>query len=163
MTKQFQFGIDANSWKRFKHKTAQLSIRYPKNAREVSRRLAKFIQKSAKLRAPRFMGTLKSSIKARAKGLNSISIRADAPWAAYQEFGYRPHWVSPYSSKTKNRLKLQAWWMVKKGAMPPPVIFVKGFKPFMAPAVEAAISRAPMMYGRGSSKAFRDSGFKRVK
>ena len=163
MAKNFQFGINAQSWNGYMRKLSRLAVLYPKYTRNVSKGLAKFIERSAKARAPRFMGTLKRSIKARAKGPSSITITADAPWAAYQEFPYTPHWVSPYSSKTKNRLKLQAWWMSKKGTMPPAVIFVKGYKPFMAPAVNAGVARAPQLFSRESNKAFRDSGFKRVK
>jgi hypothetical protein len=60
--------------------------------------ISAFVQKSAKLRAPRFTGELASSIHSKVNLANmTITLTAGenpfVPYAGYQEFGFRPHYV----------------------------------------------------------------------
>jgi len=102
--------------------------------------IAKWIRKSAKLRAPRgatnelaegiTIGDTKFSLGVGGEQAE-ITISSTAPYAKYQEYGYRPHKVGP------------DWigdWLTFKGLwekFPKGFVKVKGYKPHIRPAIEA--------------------------
>lgn len=100
---------------------------------------AKMVQKSAKLRAPRWTGHLASKIKVTSPRKNNVQVVSDAYYGAYQELGYAPHYVS----FIKHPILLE--WQKQKygGASSRPGMgsgkkrnfFVKKFKPYIGPAV----------------------------
>lgn len=100
----------------------------------ILKRIASKIQKSAKLRAPRFTGFLASQIYVRPLGKKKMQVTSEAPYAYFQEYGYRPH-------------KIPVEWMKMHEATPGvrgaltiksrELKWVRRFKPHIRPAVEA--------------------------
>lgn len=106
---------------------------------------ARFVQRSAKLRAPRDTGNLSRSIVVTSAN-KKITITVESPYGIFQEFGFRPHFVhANMSDRMGSTIGAR---LGKKG-----FIFVQGFKPFISPALEMAIARLPMMMQRAAEKA----------
>jgi hypothetical protein len=99
--------------------------------------IARSIQRSAKLRAPRFTGSLAQSITVRPLSNWHVQCAATELYAGYQEFGYTPHWV-----KVWGRPALEAWTLAKLGFIPRD-IYVSKFTPFFEPAVKAVVPKVP--------------------
>ena len=100
----------------------------------ILKRIASKIQKSAKLRAPRFTGFLASQIHIRPLGKKRIEVTSEAPYAYFQEYGYDPHkipieWISMHKAGPGTR----GAWVTR----PERMIQVRRFKPHIRPAVEA--------------------------
>ncbi len=105
----------------------------------------KFVQKSAKLRAPRDTGDLAKSINVR-ENKNQIIISVDSPYGIFQEKGFRPHWV--HADMPDRRGNTIGSVLNRRG-----FIYVRNFKPFIIPALESALTRLPMMSSRAVEKA----------
>jgi hypothetical protein len=152
-----------------------------------------FIQKSAKLRAPRFTGELASSIRATVDLANmriNVSAGQDpfVPYAGYQEYGYKGHYVDTQKDMFKGithksgkkgawdrdimqpmdlglnglggREMLKLWFMEKYGMAwedVPRYVYVSRYKPFMGPAVTAAIPLATKYFSKGMADAMKKS------
>jgi len=101
-----------------------------------SEKFMQFVQKSAKLRAPRDTGKLAHSISL-IKEMNEIRIVVDSPYGIFQEFGFRPHWV--HSSMSDREGSTIGKRLGRRG-----FIFVKEFTPFIQPALEMGLSRLPL-------------------
>jgi hypothetical protein len=144
--------IDARDYLLFESSVRTLETYWPKLTLQQTINIAKFIQKSAKLRAPRASGYLADHIYVTATKQNEISIIADAYYAKYQEQGYTPHYVSTY-----NHLSLYVWALMRGHNPPAPVYFVSGYKPFLSPAVDAAESRMGEWYGKSTTRAVKYS------
>lgn len=110
-----------------------------------------FVQKSAKLRAPRNTGFLADQIRVFKKGKTIVLNTGEAYYAHYQEFGFTPH-VIPTE------------FIEQHAALSPniPGQFVfnpKGFarvarhKPFIFPALESGLSNLPNMLSIGTKNA----------
>lgn len=115
----------------------------------------KAVQKSAKLRSPRFTGALAQSIRY-IKLKNQFKIIVESPYGIFQEFGFRPHYVQLMRS-TRAGLVVADWAATKgikdwKGS-----IFVSKHKPFIMPALELNIAKLPMMLSQGAKKAINKS------
>jgi len=100
----------------------------------ILKRIASKVQKSAKLRAPRFTGFLASQIYVRPLGKRRMQVTSEAPYAHFQEYGYDPHkipleWISIHKAAPGFR---GAWT-----TRPEKIITVKRYKPHIRPAVEA--------------------------
>lgn len=100
----------------------------------ILKRIAAKIQKSAKLRAPRFTGFLASQIHVRVDAKNKVRVTSEAPYAYFQEYGYDPHkipveWIGMHKAAPGTR----GAWTVR----PEKIIQVRRFKPHIRPAVEA--------------------------
>jgi len=111
------------------------------------------VQKSAKLRAPRWSGKLAQSISFK-KIKGSIILTVDSPYGYFQEFGYKPHFVRA-SRSTRSGFKVRDW-MNDKGATGSG-IFVKKFKPFITPALEINIAKLDILLNNHANKALRMS------
>ena len=106
--------------------------------KEITKGGAEFmarVQKSAKLGAPRTPGggELARSIIVRKVG-RRIVLSATAPYAYFQEFGYRPHWIHSGMSNRMGRLIGSIYG--KRG-----FLFVSKYKPFLFPALEINLAR----------------------
>ena len=95
---------------------------------------AKMIQKSAKLRAPRWTGKLAESIQVRPTNNGSV-IEVGMPYGMYQEFGFRPHSVQLFRP-TGSGFVVADWAASHGVGISKNSIFVSKHKPFIAPAVE---------------------------
>jgi hypothetical protein len=128
---------------------SNLLVMIPKRMQEevliANDEFARFVQKSAKLRAPRDTGDLSRSIIVK-KGKMKVEIIVDSPYGIFQELGFRPHWV--HSSMSSRGAGTIGSRLGKRG-----FIFVREFKPFITPALEMAITRLPMMLQRAIEKA----------
>jgi hypothetical protein len=113
----------------------------------VSMDFSKRVQKSAKLRAPRMTGELAQSIIIKPDKKNEISIVVESPYGYFQEFGYKPHWVSALTS-TRNSLGTIGNAYNISGFM-----FVSKYKPFIMPALEVNLTNLPNMLRNGVNKA----------
>lgn len=112
----------------------------------------KFVQKSAKLRAPKFTGALARSIILRKTRKNEIKIIVDSPYGIFQEEGFRPHYVQLFRSTRAGGTV--ADWAAAKGISPTKnSIFVSRHTPFIAPALEAGLNQLPHMLSDGIKKA----------
>jgi len=107
-----------------------------------------FVQKSAKLRAPRMTGELARSIKKK-KGRKHITVFSDSPYAAFQEFGFKPHWVHAGTSTRNSAGTIGAAYNVSG------FLFVKKHTPFILPAFEMGISQLPNLIERKMAKALK--------
>jgi len=116
----------------------KLAIDFTNYPPQLMKRIASFLQKSAKLRAPRASGYLAESITARMIGKNKFIVRAGAYYSGLQEYGYTPHLVS-----LSNYPQLQAWAMMK-GYPIRNYFKVKKYTPFMGPAAEETKKRIPL-------------------
>lgn len=112
-------------------------------------------QKAAKLRAPKFTGALSQSIRY-IKLKNQWRIVVESPYGAFQEFGFRPHYVQ-LNRPTRAGMVVADWAAAKglrdwKGS-----IFVSKHKPFIMPSLELNIAKLPMMLSHGTKKAITKS------
>ena len=164
-----QFQIDAHDYLAVTRAMVGLNRSLPKFTFRQLEQMAKYIQKSAKLRAPRFSGYLASTIQTHIKGKNRIVISASAFYARFQEFGYQPHYVRIYEQYrygggvginiTRPRLYI---WALARLSFVPQVLFVSKHTPFMTPAVNKATERLGLAFGKSTLKAIRTE-FKRVR
>lgn len=131
---------------------------------EENSELGRFVRKSAKLRAPRSppgsmtRGKLAKSIGLIRRGKRYIRVYADSDYAGFQEFGFTPHYVSPYKHP-----ELYSWYIKKTGTRPPRNILVSKNKPFMQPAVDMGVKRIPNMIRKVSDKSATKAGFRKVR
>ena len=137
----------------------KLFTRLPKQMNEeIGKQVESFMrstQKGAKLRAPKFTGALTQSIRY-FKIKNQWRIVVESPYGAFQEFGFRPHYVQ-LGRSTRAGLVVADWAAAKgikdwKGS-----IFVSKHKPFIMPALELNIAKLPMMLSQGTKKAINKS------
>ncbi|KKM80820.1 hypothetical protein LCGC14_1335960 [marine sediment metagenome] len=98
------------------------------------------IQKSAKLRAPRWTGKLAKSIIVREIKKNTVMLTVNSPYGAFQELGFKPHYVELRRS-TRSGHVVADWARTKGVKGQTGSIFVSKFKPFIRPALEMNLSR----------------------
>jgi len=111
---------------------------------------SKFVQKSAKLRAPRFSGQLAESIKVVKINDLKVLVVVDSPYGAAQEYGFTPNFLSS-GMAVKGGYRIGDW-MQAKG--------ISGFgitpsgkpHPFIKPAVEKGLSNLPNMLQNMATK-----------
>jgi hypothetical protein len=141
----------------------------PKLEKEImtkSEEFMKGVQKSAKLRAPKFTGYLASSIFVNKVGEKSIVLQVTAPWAMKMETGeglpqyvpiselLRKGWAarsgSGYviASRTRGDMLVKGSLPYKKG-----YFRVTHYKPFIMPALETNISKLPQMLSNATHEA----------
>jgi len=113
----------------------------------AQKEFASFVQKSAKIRAPRLTANLSQSIKFYPRKKNEIVISCDSPYAYFQEFGFRPHMIFP-SMDNRNGIKLR-----DLGFDHP--VWVSKHHPFLTPAVEMGIAKLPMMLNQAADEAIK--------
>lgn len=118
---------------------AQLPASMNKEIIKASDIFMKFVQKSAKLRAPRMTGRLAESIKLRKTKKNEIRIMVDSPYAYFQEFGFRPHWIH---SDMSDRMGGTVGGLFNRFDS---FFFVSKHKPFIMPALEVGLSKLSNM------------------
>jgi hypothetical protein len=104
---------------------------------DVMGKFVSLVQKSAKLRAPRFTGDLAKSITVKPVSKTEIHITTNVPYAQYQETGFVPHWVSRRHASVNE-------WMKKKG-LKDIGMFVSKYKPFMRPAAWDNIEKLKLL------------------
>lgn len=83
---------------------------FPKIVNEISKELAKSLQKGMKMRAPKSTGFLRQSIHVEPTGKKgSMTIMVDAPYAQAVEYGFTPHMIPsqyfrmrPFSTEVSN-------------------------------------------------------------
>ena len=120
---------------------------------------SKFVQKSAKLRAPRFSGQLAESITVTHPKKNRIEVNVNSPYGIFQEKGFTPRFLP--SNLVVNGGYRIGDWMKHKG--------ISGFgikpsgrpHPFIKPALEVGLSNLPNLIQRHLQKAIKNSGGKR--
>jgi len=110
----------------------------------------KFVRKSAKLRAPRMTGRLAESIMIKRKK-NEIILTVDSPYGVFQEMGFAPHWIH---SNMSDRMGGTVGGLFNKFDS---FFFVSRHKPFIAPALEAGLSKLPNMLSQGTKKAIKQA------
>ena len=106
----------------------------------------KFVQKSAKLRAPKMTGELAQSIKV-TKGKKNVTLIVESPYGIYQEYGFEPHWVHALLP-TRNALGTIGNAYNIAGFM-----FVSKHTPFITPALGKGLFRLPTMLKNGARNA----------
>lgn len=113
----------------------------------------KFVQKSAKLRAPRDTRELAYSINVTQRTKKQIVLNVGVPYGLYQEFGFRPHWI--HTDMITGSNKFSQVYGGKRG-----FIFVRKFTPFFMPALERGLTVLPNLIQRHLNKAIKNSGGK---
>ena len=114
----------------------------------------KRVQKSAKLRAPRFTGQLAESISVKKTGKNIVILTVDSPYGIFQETGYKPHIVSRYmNSRAGYRI---GDWMDAHG-IKGKYMTVSKFHPFIGPALSVELQRLSDRLSESVNKAIRRS------
>jgi hypothetical protein len=129
----------------------QLDIEILKKSEEFMR----FVQKSAKLRAPRDTGFLSDQIKVTKKG-NIITLdTGEAYYAKFQEFGFTPH-IIPFAYMKQHRTlspNIPGMETTQTGGF----TVVSKSKPFIFPALDAGLNRLPTMLKSGINNAINKS------
>ena len=120
-----------------------------------SEEFCKGVIKMAKRRAPVWSGQLKKSIKFEKKGVKSFTISVESPYGAYQEYGFRPHYVQLFRSTRAGGVVGD--WAADKGLSPTKnSIFVSGkAHPFITPAVEYELAKLQTRLSRAMDKSIR--------
>ena len=126
------------------NKEMKFWVNLPPNLRKEIRKSQKIfmrdIQKSAKLRAPRWTGKLARSIIVKELNKNTVMLTVNSPYGAFQELGFKPHYVELRRSTRSGHVV--ADWAATKGVKGQTgSIFVSKFKPFIRPALEMNLSR----------------------
>lgn len=121
---------------------------------KVEGEFMKFVQKSAKIRAPRISGALAESIEWRQNKKGNWTLFVDSPYGWFQEHGFAPH-------------EIKSWWSTRAGVGGAPFIsdfygkfgvgVAKKNTPFIEPALEAGLSRLPNMLQNAVYKAAKES------
>jgi hypothetical protein len=114
----------------------------------------KAVQKSAKLRAPRWSGELARSIHLKKKDRNVVILTVDSPYGQFQEFGYKPHRVHR-SLATRAGRKIGDW-MINKG-ITGNFMTVSKFTPFIQPALEMNLSKLSQKLNLAVNRAINKS------
>ena len=161
-----QIQIKINNLDRINNLFVKLSPNLQKEILNKSEEFMKRVQKSAKLRAPRFTGYLASSIFVNKEGENSIVLRVTAPWGLKMETGeglpqyvpiselLRKGWAAKsghgydIASKTRGEMLVKGSLPYKRG-----YFRVTHYKPFILPALEANISKLPQMLANATHEA----------
>jgi hypothetical protein len=127
--------------------------------------LARFVQKSAKLRAPRgHTGKLRKGIKVEKVNKKSIRIVSQSPYGRMQEFGYRPHQVPIMYFKGLKNIglvnRMRAWASYKAPQLldrKRRFITVSGYKPHIRPAIEEGVKRINALFNNAVKNAVNKS------
>jgi len=138
--------------KRLNRSLLQLPASMEKEIMIKSEEFMKRVQKSAKLRAPRFTGRLAESIKIIKNKKNEIQIIVDSPYGYFQEFGFKPHFIH---SDLSDRMGGTVGGLFNKQNS---LFFVSKNKPFITPALEHNLSNLPNMLLDGTKQAIKDAG-----
>ncbi len=129
----------------------KMMVRLPKEMnKEIMKKsieFMRFVQKSAKLRAPRQTGELAQSIVFKKTTKDSVMLIVGSPYGIFQEEGFKPHWVHALLP-TRNKLGTIGDAFNIAG-----FAFVSRHTPFIAPALEAGLTRLPNMLSQGTKNA----------
>jgi hypothetical protein len=117
---------------------------------------AKFVQKSAKLRAPRFTGQLAESIMVKPKK-NQIIISVESPYGVFQETGFTPHII--HRNMNSRAGYRTGDWMDAYGVRGN-FMKVSKFTPFVSPALESGLTQFSNKWGNAVMRAIKNSGGK---
>ena len=118
-----------------------------KNIGIAQQEFCSFVQKSAKLRAPRSkFHYLADSIIVTPLVNNQISVEVNAPEAVFQEFGFTPHMIFPnMTDRHGNKLSTHGFTH--------PVWASGKAQPFIGPALEMGLSKLPNMLSNATKNA----------
>lgn len=117
----------------------------------------RFVQKSARLRAPRATGQLAQSIRVRKIKKNEIKLTVESPYGAFQEKGFLPHWISR-TQHSRAGYRFEDWLAMRGYTGIKKLFLIRRFKPFIQPALEVGLSRLPNMLKDGAEKAIKRAG-----
>lgn len=143
--------ISINGVRQVNHFVLALPKNLDKDIMNSSEEFARAVQKSAKLRAPRNTGALAKSITVK-RGNNKIEITVDSPYGIFQEQGFTPHWVHTGMPNRSGGTIGSALKMRRRG-----FVFVRGFKPFIVPALEQGLNMLPILLNRAVEKSIAKS------
>jgi hypothetical protein len=142
-----------------------LSQKADKHGGRIIKRMANFVQRSAKVRASvkdrwAASGELSRSIKVeRGRGKNELIITASARSALYQEKGFKPHYVSieHLSERAKRSMENYQRGMARTGTGKGKkgLIFVTKSTPIFEPALDALETRIDKIIDDELSKILR--------
>jgi len=110
-----------------------------------------FIQKSAKLRAPRITGALAASIDFSQTKVGTWKLVVDSPYGWFQEYGFKPHVVADYFSTRAGGMIMSDIYG-EFGAM-----VVAKNTPFVEPALSAGLGNLPTIMQKAAYKAAKES------
>jgi hypothetical protein len=137
----------------------KMFLELPKNMEtEIDKtegRFMAFVQKSAKLRAPRFSGQLADSIVFKQSKKGSWKLMVESPYGFFQEYGFEGKFL-PANMPIIGGYRIGDW-MVAKG--------MSGFgfrpsgipHPFIEPALEMGLNRLPDMLQQATLLAIKES------
>jgi hypothetical protein len=140
-------------------KVQRMMIRLPENTeKEVDAAEGKFmsfVQKSAKIRAPRFSGQLADSITFKKNNRGNWQLTVESPYGWFQEYGFSGKFL-PAEMPVQGGYTIADWMMFKGlggGGFRPTGIP----HPFVEPAFEAGLNRLPEMLNQAVLKAAQES------
>ena len=118
----------------------------PRAGSAILDRYARFVQRSAKVRASArrwaASGELAQSIEVKREGKNKITVTANARSAIPQELGYTPHYISikHLSQKARQSMKEYSFGLTSTGtgSGKKGLIFVMQSTPYFDPAIKKA-------------------------
>lgn len=150
------FNIQIRGVKRLNRFVVNLGPQLNKAIRETGFNFLKDVQKSAKLRAPRFTGQLAQSIHVLPGRTKQEIARliVESLYGIFQEQGFTPHVVHG-SMFTRAGGKIKDWMRAK--GIRSDFITVRKSKPFIAPALEANIAKLGAKISNSTNKAIRRS------
>lgn len=122
---------------------------------KAQERFMALVQKSAKLRAPRFSGQLADSIVFKKNNKNNWQLTVGSPYGWFQEHGFEGKFL-PANMPVLGGYRI-ADWMAAMGLNGP------GFKPsgiphpFIEPALESGLNHLPNMLSQATYAAVKES------
>lgn len=120
-----------------------------------------FVQKSARLRAPRFSGALSASIKKNKISFGKWELTVDSPYGWFQEFGWQPVGLSAWTPSRSGYLVgdwIAAHIDSSFGGYLPMGVTPRGIaQPFITPAFESGIEHLPQIMQDAVLKAAKES------
>lgn len=114
-----------------------------------------FVQKSAKLRAPRFSGQLAESIHKTKLSFGSWELTVDSPYGWFQEYGWTPRGLAVMTPSRSGYLVgdwMQAHGLIGFGMTP-----FGDPHPFIQPAFESGMEHLPQIMQEAVLKAAKES------
>ena len=139
-------------------KLKRLSENLQKNVERAlkkdTRLYSKMIQKSAKLRAPRFTGQLSESITAKPTK-NGAVVEVGSAYGYFQEYGFTPRFLQAGMPVLGGYRILD--WMQAKGIRGAGIKPSGKAHPFIAPAVEITTAKIPSLLSKSIAQAIKKS------
>lgn len=150
-----EFRITMHGAKEVQARLARLPKMTLKEVSKAEGNFLTFVQRSAKMRAPKFSGQLAESIEVYSEKQGEWRFIVDSPYGWFQEHGFNSNWL-PAGLPVMGGYRIGDW-MNAKGMNGEGIRPSGRPHPFVEPALAAGIKKLPDMLQRATEKAIKES------